>query len=262
MLKNLIKYDVKKMTFTLPYFYLATLVFAGLTRFINIWKDIQFFFILGQIFQGTTIALIVNSLVNTLISILIRSFRFSFYGDESYLTHTLPVSKKQLLLSKFISSLIVLFATILVIVASLLIVFYSSDLVNFIKQGLSVMVIGLDISVGGLITLFVLAVFFQLLSMLLTGFAAIVKGHSYNNGKIGKSFTWFAIFYVVQGMLSIALVALVLLISGNISEIFATVMKAQTFITILVTATVVYLGYTIAFYFITYKMFNKGVNVD
>ena len=63
-------------------------------------------------------------------------------------------------------------------------------------------------------------------------------------------------------MLSIALVALVLLVSGNISEIFATVMKAQTFITILVTATVVYLGYTIAFYFITYKMFNKGVNVD
>lgn len=262
MLRKLIKYDVKKMTFALPYFYLATLVFAGLTRFINIWSDIQFLFILGQIFQGTAFALMINCFINTILGILIRSFRSSFYGDESYLTHTLPVSKKELLLSKFISALLVLFATIVTILIGLLIMFYSSAFMEAIKNILSIVVIGLDVSVGGLITIVVFALFFQLLSMLLMGFASIVKGHSYNNGKISKSFMWFAIFYVISSVLTIAIIALVLLIGGNISELFATVMKGETFITLLVSAAIIYMAYAVAFYLITSKVFDKGVNVD
>ncbi len=262
MLKKLIKYDVKKMMFTLPYFYLATVVFAGLTRLINIWSDIQFLFILGQIFQGTAIALMVNCLVNALIGILIRSFRFSFFGDESYLTHTLPVSKNQLLLSKFISALVVLLSTIVTILFSLFTMFYSSAFIETIKATLGAVVIGLDVSAGGLITIVAFVLFFQLLSMLLMGFASIVKGHSYNNGKVVKSFIWFAIFYIASGIVTLMLVAVVLLVSGNISQIFATVLKSETFITILVTALVIYACYTVVFYFITNKLFNKGVNVD
>lgn len=262
MLKKLIKYDVKKMTCALPYFYLASIVFALLTRFVNVWKDIQFLFILGQIFQGTTIALLVNCLVNVVLNVLIRSFRSTFYGDESYLTHTLPVSKNQLLLSKFISALIILLLTIVVAFLCLFIMFYSIEFINVLKQTLSVVVIGLNISPAGLITLFAFCIFFQILSMLLMGFASIVKGHSYNNSKIAKSFLWFAIFYAVSGMVSIMLVALVLLVSGNVSELFATVMKGETFITLLASALVIYALYTVGFYFITSKLFNKGVNVD
>ena len=71
MLKKLIKYDFKKMFYVLPYFYIATLFFAVLTRVVNIFKDIQFMFILGQVFQGTTIALLVNCFINTILGILI-----------------------------------------------------------------------------------------------------------------------------------------------------------------------------------------------
>ena len=262
MLKKLIKYDVRKMIFNLPYFYLASLVFALLTRFVNIWKDIQFFFILGQIFQGTTIALIVNSLANTILGVLVRSFRASFYGDESYLTHTLPTSKNKLLLSKFLSALIVVFLTILVILLCLIIMFYSSEFISLIKQSLSLVVIGLDISPAGLITIISVAICFQLLSMLLMGFASIVKGHSYNNGKIAKSFLWFGIFYVISGIVSLMLISLVLLFSGNIEEVFATVMKGETFIILIVSTIFIYALYTVAFYLITNKLFNKGVNVD
>ena len=74
MIKKLIKYDVIKMTGTLPYFYAFALVFAGLTRFVNIWKDIQFIFIIGQVFQGTAIALMVNILINSFLSVF-----FIFY---------------------------------------------------------------------------------------------------------------------------------------------------------------------------------------
>lgn len=262
MLKKLIKYDFLKMFYVLPYFFVATLFFAGLTRIVNIWKDIQFMFILGQILQGTTIALIVNSLVNALIGILIRSFKFSFYGDESYLTHTLPVSKNQLMLSKFISALLVFISTFLVILLSLIIMFYSKEFMDVIKFALNVSIEGLNVSGAGLVLMVAFAVFFQILTMILIGFASIIKGHSYNNGKVIKSFIWFAIFYVASCIVSLVIIALVLLVTGNISEITATVMKGQTFIILIVSALIIYIGYTAIFYFISNKLFNKGVNVD
>ncbi len=262
MLKKLIKYDFIKMFYVLPYFYVATLFFAGLTRLVNVWQDIQFMFILGQIFQGTTIALMINSLINTVLAILIRSFKNSFYSDEGYLTHTLPVSKNQLLLSKFICALLVLTLTILVIIASLFIIFYSNEFIELLKILINSVAVGLNVSPIGFILLLAFTIFFQFLTLLLIGFASIVKGHSYNNGKIVKSFLWFAIFYVLSSILTLLIVALVLLISGNIADLSATVMKAETFITLIVSALVIYFGYSILFYFITNKLFNKGVNLD
>ncbi len=262
MLKKLIKYDFIKMIYILPYFYIATIFFAILTRVVNIWKDIQFMFILGQIFQGTTIALMINCLINTILSILIRSFRNSFYSDEGYLTHTLPVSKDKLLLSKFICAILVLLISVSIIFISLAIMFYSQEFVELFKSALNMVETGFNVNPILLIILLLFTIFFQLLVMLLIGFASIVKGHSYNNKRILKSFIWFAIFYMVASILSLILLALALLITGNITEIFATVMKAKTFIIIIVSAFVIYFGYSILLYYITKKLFNKGVNLD
>ena len=262
MLKKLIKYDFKKMFQVLPYFYIATVFFAILTRVVNIWKDIQFIFILGQIFQGTAIALMVNCLVNTILGILIRSFRNSFYSDEGYLTHTLPVTKSKLLLSKFISAILVLLITVTVSLASLMIMFYSKEFVELFKQTLNIVETGLNINATLLLFLLALVIFFQLSAMLLMGFASIVKGHSYNNKKILKTFIWFAIYYAFASVISLVIVALVLLITGNIAELLASVMQAKTFIIIIVTGLVIYIGYTALFYYIANKLFNKGVNLD
>ena len=98
MIAKLLKYDIKKMSKLLVYLYVAALVSAGLTRFIYIWKDIQFVAILGYVFSAVTYSLIGSILVNTFVHIL-RVFISNFYKDESYLTHTLPVDRHQLLLS-------------------------------------------------------------------------------------------------------------------------------------------------------------------
>ena len=262
MLKKLLKYDLLKTISVLPYFYVATIVFAILTRVVNIWNDRQFMFILGQIFQGTTIALIVNCLINTIIAILVRSFRGSFYSDEGYLTHTLPVTKNKLLLSKLISALIVLTATILVIVVSLLIVFYSKDLFEIIKQSLNLVETSLKIDASLLILIIVFVVYFQFVSTMLMGFLAIVIGHSYNNGKISKSFLFFAIIYMVASALSLIILVLTMLATGNISEFFATTMKGETLVLILITGLAIYSVYGVILYLITNKLFNKGVNLD
>ena len=57
------------------------------------------FNIIGNVCIGTAIAMVVNVLINNLIRVWVRFIRNS-YKDESYLTHTIPVSRKTLYLSK------------------------------------------------------------------------------------------------------------------------------------------------------------------
>ena len=126
MLKYLMKYDLKKMFKLVIWFYPISLALAAITRIISIWNDIQAIKILDMVLAGFTYSAIANILVNTFVHILMR-FSNSFYKDQSYLTHTLPVKKSTLILSKYLSGLIVILTSIAVSFLSLFIIFYSPE---------------------------------------------------------------------------------------------------------------------------------------
>ena len=262
MIKKLIKYDVIKMTGTLPYFYAFALAFAGLTRLVNIWSDIQFIFIIGQIFQGTTIALMVNILVNSFLSVIVRSLVPSFYKDESYLTHTLPVTKNELMLSKFISAIIITFLSFIVCFGCLFIMFYSQETMTALKGLIELVVVGFDISSGAFVAIIAFILLFEIIAMMLIGFSAVIKGYSYNHGKVKMSFIWFVIYYAISTVINLIIVIIALLIGGNLSSLTATVMEADAFITIMIVTLINYALISVAFYFISNKLFSRGVNVD
>lgn len=130
MLRKLLKYDLENIYKILVVFYTLAIFFAILTRiFLNI-ENSFIMEIIGKICSGTTIAMIVNILINNLLRIWVR-FRSNFYGDESYLTHTLPVKKETLYLSKFLTFIITLFTSFLVLGASLFIAYYSKENLEF-----------------------------------------------------------------------------------------------------------------------------------
>ena len=110
MIKKLLKHDLKRMLKVLVYIYIIAICLSGVTRLINLGKDIQVIAIIGYVFSGLVYSALGSILVNTFVQIL-RVFIVNFYKDESYLTHTLPVEKTKLLLSKFLSSLIVILFT-------------------------------------------------------------------------------------------------------------------------------------------------------
>ena len=66
------------------------------------------FEIVSQIAFGTAISMMVSSLINTLMRSWVRFVR-NVYKDESYLTHTLPVEKNSIYISKVITALITIF---------------------------------------------------------------------------------------------------------------------------------------------------------
>ena len=262
MIKYLIKYDLKKMLSVVPYFYALSIVFAGLTRLVNVWSDIQLIFIIGQVLQGCSIAMMVNALVNTFISIIVKSFSQGLYGDESYLTHTLPVTKKEILNSKVISSIITVLITVAVCFLSLFIMFYSEEFMLGFKAFIEISISGFDTSLEVFIIALSLLVFFEILSLLLIGFTAIIKGHFYNDKKIFKSFIWFLILYAISTVANVVITLTVIAITGNIDNLLATTISAELFKVLIICELIIYFIIPIVYYFISLKLFEKGVNVD
>lgn len=261
MMKSLLKHDLKRMLKILVYIYVIALGLAGITRLFYIGQNIQFIAIIGYIFSGLTYSAIGSIFVNTFVQI-IRVFVVNFYKDESYLTHTLPVSKNKLLLSKYISSLIVILTSVIVMLASLFIMLYSDALVKSIRMLLEVGISGFNISIIGFIFLIALIIFTQICSMISISFCSIIIANRYNDKRIIKGFAWFVGIYILSIVTAFVVSILISAITGNLSELFASTLSQGQFLLVLVTCIVVYSLYAVVLYFVSQKLFNKGVNVD
>lgn len=261
MIRKLMKYDLKKMYRILVYIYAISIVLAGITRLINIGKNIQAIAILGAIFAGITYSAIASVLINTFVQIL-RVFINSFYKDESYLTHTLPVSKSKLLLSKYLSSIIVILTSVVVSFVSLFIVIYTTEFAVGLRNIVNVVVSGFNMPGWLFLTILAFIIFFQICSNMSMAFLAIVKGNQYNSKRIPKGLGWFALFYFGSTYVTLMIAVIIFAISGNISQLFASVLSQGAFMTIIILGLVLYVIYSVLFYIICDKQFNKGVNVD
>lgn len=260
-LAKLMKYDIKKMMRILVYIYVIGIVLAIITRVVNIWSEVQVAFIIGQVFTGCTFSAIASILVNAVVHIL-RVFIKDFYRDESYLIHTLPVTKSQLLLSKYLSSLFTIFASVAVSFLCVVIMFFSPEFFEGLKFFIQETIAGFNMSIGGFIVIFVLSILVQICVIIMMSFTAIIKANSYNSKKIVKGILWFALYYLGSMVVTILVAVIAFAITGNLSELSASVLSQSAFITIFVLALIMYVIYAILFYFICDKMFNKGVNVD
>lgn len=261
MIKHLLKHDLKKMLRILVYIYIVTIGLAVITRLINLGKDIQTIAIIGSVFSSLVYSAIASILINTVVHIL-AVFIGKFYRDESYLTHTLPVSKSKLLLSKYLASLIVILTSVIVSVLSLFIILYTPDFWQGLTTMLEMSLSGFDMSVGGFLTLIGLLIFAQICAMMSMSFCAIVVANRYNSKRVLKGVLWFFLFYMASMWLTFILAVVVFSITGNLSVLFANVLSQSALITLIVLVLVLYVVYAVVFYIISNKLFNKGVNVD
>ena len=261
MEKNLIKYDLKKMFKLMVIYYIIGIALSGLTRFVAIFDNITIFNILKIIFSSLVYAVWGSILVQTFVQILIQ-FNKNFYGDESYLTHTLPVTKKQLLISKYISSLVVILASVLVLSLSVFIMFYSKANIDMLKIFLDYSLSGLGISPALFITLVVITLFTQICAIMSMCFAGTIIGKRFNTKKNLKSLLFVVLFYFASIICTLLIAILVFACMNNLSSLFSNALTGQMLITLLIIAIVLYLIYSIIFYFISKTQFEKGVNVD
>ena len=130
MLGKLIKYDLQFIYKQLVIFYCIIFASAIIARLTNFDSNIFLIKFIHEFAQGCTFGFAFGTFINVSMRTWVR-LRQNLYGSESYLTHTLSVSRHTLWTAKFLSSFIVIFISILVCITAFLIMFFSKD---FIQQ--------------------------------------------------------------------------------------------------------------------------------
>ncbi len=264
MLNKLLKYDLKYMIKTMIVFYILALFFAVLTRILFEVDQSVIIHLIGQISLGCMISMIFNVLINTMMRSWVR-FKDSLYKDESYLTHTLPVTKNDLYNSKFIQTLIFFFIGFIILLISLFIAFYSKETWLTITNYVKTITTGLNMSTTFFITMAIILIFLEVFNAIQCGFLGIILGHKRNNGKIGFSVLYGFIIYLIAQLLVLGLVFIYGLFEPSVMELFKTAtisIDVGAFKSLAIVSSILYVIIIISMKLICQRELNKGVNIE
>lgn len=261
MLSKLLKHDLKKNMRWMWILFVSTILVAGITRGCKeLGKNLAFFQILGIFFDSVFYALAINTILQAFLRNFLN-FSKSFYSDESYLTHTLPVTKNQLINSKYLTALIEMICGFATLLISLLIMFASPSFFDTLKL-LFLTLISTPFSLGLCLSLIIILIIIEFLMYLSIIFFSIVIAYKARDHRILKAF----LITVAAAFASITVLAIVMvilfLVNGITLSSSTLFFSNTTFISIILSGIIVYSIITIIFYFLAKHHFNKGVNVD
>ena len=264
MLNKLLKYDLKYMIKNMGIFYVLSIFFAITTRILFNMEQSVIINIIGQISVGCMFAMIANTLINTMMRSWIR-FRDSLYKDESYLTHTLPVTKNELYNSKFIQTLIFFLISFAVILISLFITYYSNENWLAITNYINTITTGLNMSTSFFVTIVIIIIFLEIFNAIQCGFLGIILGNKMNNGKIRYSVLFGFITYLVVQSLILGLVFIYGIFDSTVMELFKTAainIDVKAFKTLAIVSSLLYIIIIFTMSILCKKELRKGINVE
>lgn len=263
MLSKLLKYDLKWIYKVIVIFYILSIVFSVIGRGLTSIENSVVFQVIGQISLGIAIAMMINSLINCLMRAWVRFIR-NVYKDESYLTHTLPVHKRTIYLSKILSAIICTFTTAVVILICIAICYYSPENIEMLKSGLELAALTYDITVIELAFMITTILFLEIVFIIFIGYVGIILGHKSNSNKMVKSIVISFALYALSQTLTLIFIVIAGLFSPQVMNLINTteMIDVNTIKTIMYMGMGIYTTYIIIYYIIGKKQFEKGVNVD
>ena len=262
MLRKLLKYDLEWCYKPLSVFYILAILFSIIVRIVESFEMSLIVLIIDKICCGIVIAMIINILINCFMRNWARFVR-NIYKDESYLTHTLPVSKSTIYLSKVLTAVITLFTSSIVIIACLAICCLNDETWIILKHSLEQSAIYFDSSVFSLIFVMIITIFFEFLFMMMSGILGIIIGHKSNNLKIVKSILIGFGIYMILSSISLVILYVAGMINPDIMTIFNNMeVSSKAMKSTMMVGIIVYAIYIFITYFVGNKLLNKGVNVD
>ncbi len=265
MLTKLLKYDMKKMFKFLSVFFILSLFFGILSRIFSEAGDSLFLSILSSVASGTAISMMFSILINCLMRTWV-TFRSGFYGDESYLTHTLPVSKSSLYMSKSITAYTTMLVSFAVILLTLCIIYLNKDTALLLKSFLHPVATYFDSDIYFLIFMLLLILFLEFVAVLQWGFMGIILGHRLVSRKILYSILIGFCLYIGSQIVVLLVMLILALASPGFMEIFTTndlfAMDPAVAKGIVFAAVCCYLLFVILGYVLNIRFFEKGVDVE
>ena len=264
MLKKLLKYDLEWCYKPLLVFYILAIFFSIVVRVVESFEQSLIILIIDKICCGIVIAMIVNILINCFMRNWAR-FVKNIYKDESYLTHTLPVTKNELYNSKFIQTLVFYFVSFIIILISLFIAYYSKDNWTIITNYIRTITIGLNMTTSFFITMAIILIFLEVFNAIQCGFLGIILGYKMNNGKVGYSVLFGFITYLIAQSLILLLVFIYGLFDPTVMELFKTAtinIDVKAFKSLAIVSSLLYIVIIFIMSVVCKKELSKGVNIE
>lgn len=262
MLAKLIKYDLKFIYKQLIVFYIILITLAITAQLTANFDDSSIFILvfIHRFCQGAVLGFGIGTVISGILRTWAR-FKFNVYGDESYLTQTLPIKRSTIWTAKFLSSVIVILTTALVIILALGIVFDIPAIIteNATKTSNSTFTI---IMTG---VIFILAVILQFIYTVQSGFLGIIIGHYFQNLQT----LWAIIFgYLIYIIGEVVIVAFCMLVWANFDPTIYDALYRSQFEN-LSTLNEVLLGFNILYcflitisYYTSSKLLQHNFNVE
>lgn len=262
MFLKVLKYDLKFSYKNLIIFYILALFFAFTGRILSLFDNSGIMLILSKINNGIIVTIFINVLINNLFRVWGR-FVLNFYKDESYLTHTLPVDKNTLYLSKVVNGIVTMLSSVAVIILSIFICYYSKSNIELLKSSIDFITNVYDISVVGFLLQVFLLILVEFIFILMTGYLGVILGYKSNNNKMIKSLVYGFILYIASSLFMLLIVYISGLFNTDIMNLFTSVnMSFGVFKSLIFIVMIVYIILIVFEYIIGLKEINKGVNID
>lgn len=263
MLRKLLKYDLIWVYKLVLIFYSLALVFSVLGRAFGTIENSLVFDVIAKIANGFAISMMVSSLINCLMRLWARFVR-NVYKDESYLTHTLPVTKKEIYASKVLSGIVSIFTTMIVIIICLFICYYSKENMEVLKNMLKIAATAYNTTVFKLLLLVITVIFLEVVYILLIGYVGIIYGHRFNQNKMVKSIVIGFILYFVFQAMTLGFIAIYGLFNSGVMNLLNTtdIVNVDAIKNVMYAGIGIYVIYAIVFYFMGQSWLEKGVNVE
>ena len=188
MLGKLFKYDFKWIiNKAMIVYFVISIIFALITKFVETLEMTAIDTIIDKILVGILISCFFSTFITCLIRIWVR-FNVNIYKDESYLTHTLPVTRGKIFKSKMLVSFLTIILTLLVIIGCIAFVFLNDVTISFLKDMYNEYKIALgESTLIGIIVALILIVILEIFYMMQCGILGLILGNKANNLKMLKS---------------------------------------------------------------------------
>lgn len=275
MLKKLFKYDWKsfwKVPAAINAFLIIITIIGIISLVSPVWK-IESEFISVLLITAVTfyyIAIFAGSIAVT-VFIAIRYYK-SIYSDEGYLTNTLPVTARQIILSKMFISIIWTFITgVIVMISVLSLVFVAgisygdfnifTEIAAASNQISALLLRELGINMSFLIVFCIIYMIINTFFSAVMIFSAIALGQMFTRHKVAGAVIWYIVEYIIVSTVSSLLVNVPIFMTmppfatGNIS-------LAATVKTFMIGSLLISLVLCIILYFITEYMLSKKLNLE
>lgn len=260
MLGKVLKYDLKSLIQNLIPLYVIILGLGLMIRLLGFFDNVSIITIIcGLMFVALVLVSILSFALTGIFSV--KYYLENLFKDQAYLTHTLPVKKGTLLLSKVLVSLITIIMTFVCVIISMLIAFYQYGLIGEIMEALGKSMAGMGIykfllfmGVYGLIAY---------LTTILMVYAAISIGYSRSSNKTVSSVICALIFYFVMEFIYLGVLGVIIVINptfiSNLDNNSFMMQDLLNFFTAFMILTALIGG---VYYYISYKFMNKKLNLE